>query len=379
MHSRTHIARAGSRGFTLVELLVVIGIIAILIAILLPALSKARAQANAVKCASNMRTIMQGVHLYALTYKDAIVGSPFTSGAHVRFASTAAAAAYIPAGVKATATDTTNTPGVVSIFDWVSPIAKMMGYKFNEGPTGNDRRDRYVRFLQPGTPFVCPSNDFLATYFGTADWGTLPAMSYTTTLDFLLLTNPSASANPNDTVGFYISRTTWNVPASYVPKMSKVGSPSQKVYLSEGSRFIDGTTLAFTYNSTVTSVQMGGSHSDQRPFTAGANNRSRLLFGKYTDRTSISVPSQARAMLVAYRHGSRRFGDTRDAYRMNLAYFDGHVENATLSATLDPRIFSPRGTLLQLSSDQVYPLTYQLYNNNKQSTAGNLSTYYTVP
>jgi len=57
-------------GFTLVELLVVISVIALLAGLLLPALQGAQAKAKETKCISNLRQICQGFAAYRITYRD---------------------------------------------------------------------------------------------------------------------------------------------------------------------------------------------------------------------------------------------------------------------------------------------------------------------
>jgi prepilin-type N-terminal cleavage/methylation domain-containing protein/prepilin-type processing-associated H-X9-DG protein len=77
------LSRHPKNGFTLVELLVVIGIIALLISVLMPALTAARQQAQKTQCLSNLRSLGQAVALYQAEHKG--VYPPLSSYATTAF------------------------------------------------------------------------------------------------------------------------------------------------------------------------------------------------------------------------------------------------------------------------------------------------------
>ena len=144
-HPRAGRRSSGRRAFTLVELLVVIGIIALLIAVLMPALRRAREQANAAACASNQRQIMMAFLMFA---NEPLQNAP-QNGTIFRYLNNLEVY-RCPSTVDSTLSSGTGSNGR---FDYASFLVFSGARVSNVKPTSEFRRDGRVQVVP--TPVVC--------------------------------------------------------------------------------------------------------------------------------------------------------------------------------------------------------------------------------
>jgi prepilin-type N-terminal cleavage/methylation domain-containing protein/prepilin-type processing-associated H-X9-DG protein len=198
--------------FTLVELLVVIGIIALLISILLPALNRARQSATKVKCAANLHDIGLALYTYAADNR----------GSLPQFYCDPINVAYY----KATPTGT--SPPDVNTGFWMWDIEV-------------GTRDALVKYGAPQSVWYCPSNDNIThdipqlwdfnvflngnlTRNNPVTPNTQPTTGYGVLGYFLLISRPEAPSYPLNTSFDPVGH--WDYQSTIRPKNTAASGPT---------------------------------------------------------------------------------------------------------------------------------------------------------
>jgi prepilin-type processing-associated H-X9-DG protein len=296
------------------------------------------------------------MNIYASQNKGAIFGSAWTS-ARFLYEDPGAATLKIGSISNSVVSDTNNIPGIIQIYDWASPAARVMGLRYNDGPLQADKVERYD-FFRNFNGFRCPENEIVSTVFAGAAANDVHAtgtmVSYNTAMGFMLASNQNgstatsgATAPVGRTVGRGSAGSAQNPPSGYNVRVTQVGDASRKIFIGDGARFSSATQPPDADISPWGGN--GGAFSDQgAPFKfTNSWNRS---FAPGNGATTGNDPR-----IYAFRHGIVRKAAKADDFKANFAFFDGHVELLGDLQASDPSMWFPRHTSLSINAAQVWP------------------------
>lgn len=280
------------RAFTLVELLVVVGIIALLIGLLLPALTAARRQAQVTRCLAVEREIASAAGVHATNHKGyyppagefAFPYSPYVTGATPELLGDATRQRYLYMFVKE------GSMNGITVAPWQAALARYMGKKTTiDGGTNAELEEEEIGHRTYLKYFLCPSHEQQARdvpnsliYVG-GNLGWMIQQSYVVN---------EMVFGVNDAMGRLRG------------KASRVRRPAQTVMLADGLAGLPRGNLLNSKMGWITFIN----YTPKGPITLAdaLNNPSKAGDAKSFDR---------------YRHRGK----------INVAYFDGHAETLQIT------------------------------------------------
>lgn len=300
-----------SAGFTLVELLVVVAIIALLIGVLLPALAGARSSGFQMKGAANQKQMVLGLHRWA-NENDMQIPGTNTSGRSLQ---------------NLDSEDSTNklsrsADRPTQNFDWLSPAIG----------TDSLPEPRALRFIRIWQDFGDPtSTDVLPTSSITnANTALVAALDQASGMPMPSILMPASWQWAGDTPGTdrVVQRATEasvaKLPTTWFPRMTNIGAESRKVAIADGTFMPKSPGSAVTINGDI-----------------WADPKQADEYGAFCSTTpirkdSINYNQKSVDVEMAYRHRNK----------MNAGFWDGHSEPLSIRASQDPNLWYPKGTIL---------------------------------
>jgi len=323
--STTHRRRTG---FTLVELLVVVSIIALLISILLPSLKSARNQAKMVACMSIQAGLGRGSATYQSEWNGWLPGSPGTSGSVLL---------GYPAPPPGDSHDTAGER--LQTWDWATPLGIWKAYSRARG-------DRWKVAVEK---LLCPNNQYLSEPFYSGaigprpGWPVQPMVSYDTIRQYMLWPWATRNSQPWGEPAPFPKATPegtglggagqWYTPRGYSPRIERVGNPSEHIFLSDGARFTDSATGRIDHDIDW-NANAGGGFSDGGP---------TLPYTFLRAFHSSKNASQRRLAPITYRHTRGK------SLGLIACYYDARAEYMTEAQSRWPDPWWPKDSEINAS------------------------------
>lgn len=371
---RVGVGPRGMRALSLIEVLVVVGIIALLAAVLLPSLSAARAQAREAACANNIGRICQAEGTYQTEHAGWIPGSPWTTG--YTFLDNVEQTWNPARGINRF---------VVEWLDYATPLrVQMYGPGSIPRPAGKtpdaakEARDKMF-ILLTAEPFHCPANRYEMSWaqgHGRYPGPTVSAVSYMTMWPLMrggiaqffnvlrdkyvkkgktnyrkwpglkaVVSEPDEPwlPVPDKAPDYVAHEKDWDIRITddYMPRHNHLGRESLKVFVADGTRFYQRDSTELTYTTDPRAAK--GIVSATPPCVADDDN-------PYDDEEKSREYTAARR--YSYRHGRNN--------RINAGFFDGHVQSLEVDwrkagdsghgftgSAVHPKYYYPSGSEVQ--------------------------------